>query len=101
MNNLENNCLYHCVLLLYSNISNQFLYLIGPAVLAVLVLGLDVEDVLHVELEGLVASGPDHPGPLVHLEPAASYKKRNTDRMIKTSAPIGAWRCNFPPFPPF
>ena len=47
------------------------MFLVCSAGLAVLVLGLDVEDVLHVELEGLVAPGPHHPGPLVNLKPTS------------------------------
>ena len=46
-------------------------YLVSPAVPAVLVLGLHVENVLHVQLEGLGAAGPHHARPLVHLESSA------------------------------
>ena len=49
--------------------SSCWSYLISPAVPAVLVLRLDVEDVLHVQLEGLGAAGSQHARPLVHLEP--------------------------------
>ena len=50
-------------------------HLVSPPVAAVLVLGLDVEHVLHVELEGLRAAGAHHARPLVHLEPAAGCGK--------------------------
>jgi hypothetical protein len=35
------------------------------------ILGLDVEHVLHVELEGLLAAGPHDAGALVDLETAS------------------------------
>ena len=41
---------------------------------AVLVLCLDVEDVLHVQLEGFFATGPNNARPLVNLKPTASCK---------------------------
>ena len=51
-------------------------YLVSPAVPAVLVLRLHVEDVLHVQLEGLRAAGPHHAGPLVNLEPPTGCNER-------------------------
>jgi hypothetical protein len=46
-----------------------------PAVFAVLILGLDVKDILHVQLEGLATTSPYHTRPLVHLEPSSGYRK--------------------------
>jgi len=49
--------------------------LVAVAHAAVVILGLDVEDVLHVKLERLLAAGSNHAGSLVDLKTPTGWKK--------------------------
>lgn len=74
---------------------------------AVLVFGFHVQNVLHVQLERVGTSGPNHARPLVHFEPTAgcgrrnmvgyrnlsqkNYNHNNTNCCVNFSEPISVW----------
>ena len=47
-------------------------YLVSATIPTILILSLDIENILHVQLEWFSASGPHNPRPLVNLKPSSS-----------------------------